>query len=214
MGNAVGDLFYPDNPKRRRQVLGLVQQIADYMKRYFRVTNNLTNFLKENNVEGAANLDPIFVDENETLGHSSKILQNRILTVQKIIEVVDKKLADGLDPALYGKLKDADVSFQERLEIAKKVKTIGTGTAMVICVAVANLGFLVPVAEFLGILFTNFIVLFSGLNHVSWFNLVVCEDLMELFSRWNHPLISFWKSLVHWSNTSYTNQCFYIEITI
>ena len=183
MGNAVGDLFYPDNPKRRRQVLGLVQQIADYMKRYFRVTNNLTNFLKENNVEGAANLDPIFVDENETLGHSSKILQNRILTVQKIIEVVDKKLADGLDPALYGKLKDADVSFQERLEIAKKVKTIGTGTAMVICVAVANLGFLVPVSEFLGILFTNFIVLFSGLNHVSWFNLVVCEDLMELFSR-------------------------------
>lgn len=177
MGNAVGDLLYPGNPKRRRQVLGLVQQIADYMKRYFRVTNKLTDFLKESNVEGAANLDPIFVDENETLAHNSKILQNRILMVAKIIEVIDKKLAEKLDPASYKKLKDADVSFQERLEIAKKAKTIVTGVipaaaTTVVCEAIASLQFLVPVADFLGNLRCS---LFRG--SVNW-GVVKCECLV------------------------------------
>lgn len=177
MGNAVGDLLYPGNPKRRRQVLGLVQQIADYMKRYFRVTNKLTDFLKESNVEGAANLDPIFVDENETLAHNSKILQNRILMVAKIIEVIDKKLAEKLDPALYKKLKDADVSFQERLEVAKKAKTIVTGVipaaaTTVVCEAIASLQFLVPVADFLGNLRCS---LFRG--SVNW-GVVKCECLV------------------------------------
>ena len=156
MGNVLGDLFYPDNPKRRTTVIRLTQQIADFMKQNFRATNNLTNFLKENNVEGADNFDPIAVDEDQTLKHNSLILQNRIKDVQKIIEKIDKTLADQLDPALYRNLQNVDLSFMDRIETAKKATTIVTGVVITavtiaVCVAIASGGILAPVVAVLGI---------------------------------------------------------------
>ena len=157
MGNVLGDLFYPDNPKRRSKVIQLTQQIADYMKQNFRATNHLTNFLKENNVEGAANFNPIAVDENQTLKYNSLILQNRIKDVQKIIEKIDKTLAGQLDPALYRNLQNVDTSFQDRIETAKKATIIVTGVVLTaatiaVCVAIASGGVLAPVVGVLGIL--------------------------------------------------------------
>ena len=160
MGNVLGDVFYPDNPKRRSKVIQLTQQIADYMKQNFRATNNLTNFLKESNVEGAANFNPIAVDENQTLQYNSRVLQNRIIEVQKIIEKIDKTLADQLDPALYRNLQNVDLSFQDRLQDAKKATTIVTGvilaaTTIAVCAAIASGGLLAPVVAVLGIVYLH-----------------------------------------------------------
>ena len=86
MGNVLGDLFYPDNPKRRAKVLQLTQRIADYMKQNFRATNHLTKFLQANNVEEVRDLKPISVDMNQTLKYNSKRLQDRIILIQSVIE--------------------------------------------------------------------------------------------------------------------------------
>ena len=113
MGNVFGDLFYPGNPERRRRVIQLSQKLCDYMNANFRATNCLTEYLNKN-VHGA-NFSPISVNEQETLKFNTDVLLQRITEVQEMVEKVDKLLAEKLDPALYRQLRDADLSFEDRV---------------------------------------------------------------------------------------------------
>ena len=158
MGQVFADLFYPDNPKRRAKVVQLTQNMYDYMQANFRATNRLTDFLNEN-IDGTS-FNHIAVDENKSLKDNSNLLIGRIEAAQEIIEKVDKEIAAKLDPALYRKLTNVDLSFQDRMETAQKATHIVTGvvitvTAIAVCVAIASGGILAPVVAVLGALATS-----------------------------------------------------------
>lgn len=158
MGQVFADLFYPDNPKRRARVVQLTQNMYDYMQSNFRATNRLTDFLNEN-VEGTS-FNHITVDENKSLKDNSNLIIGRIEAAQAIIEKIDKELAAKLDPGLYRKLTNVDLSFQDRMETAQKATHVVTGVvitvaAIAVCVAIASGGFLAPVVAVLGTLATS-----------------------------------------------------------
>lgn len=158
MGNSIGDLFYPDNPKRRRRVIQLSQKLYDYMIANFRATNRLTEYLNKH-VHGA-NFNPIHINEEETLQFNCNVLKKRIAEVQAIVEKIDKLLADELDPALYRQLTDVDLSFEERVQTANNALHIVTGVivtaaAVAVCVAIASGGILVPVVAAIGAVATS-----------------------------------------------------------
>ena len=158
MGNELGDLFYPDNPTRRRRVIQLSQKLYDYIKANFRATNRLTEFLNKH-VRGA-NFNPINVNEEETVRFNCDVLTQRIVEVQAFIEKVDKLLADKLDPALYRQLSDVDLSFEKRVQTANNALYIVTGlvvtaASVAVCVAIASGGILVPVVAAIGAVATS-----------------------------------------------------------
>ena len=158
MGQVFADLFYPDNPKRRTQVVQLTQNMYDFMQANFRATNKLTDFLNENVEE--ASFAHIAVDENKSLKDNSNLLIGRIEAAQAIIEKIDNELAEKLDPGLYRVLTNVDLSFQDRMDTAQKATHVVTGVvitvaAIAVCVAIASGGILAPVVAVLGALATS-----------------------------------------------------------
>lgn len=158
MGNALGDLFYPGNPERRRRVIQLTQKLYDYLTANFRATNRLTEYLNEHVYD--ANFNPISINEEETLQFNCNVLKQRITEVQAIVKRIDKLLADKLDPALYQRLTNIDLSFEERIQTANNALHIVTGVvvtaaAVAVCVAIASGGILVPVVAAIGAVATS-----------------------------------------------------------
>jgi hypothetical protein len=153
MGINWSDVFYPGNPQRRHKAIVLTQKLYDTMKGNFRATNHLIDFLNDHIKN--CNLHHINVDEEKTLEDNSNILTHAIKKIQHIVEEVDQRLKDKLDPDIYRKLTNVDLSFQERIETAKEVihvvaEVVATTTAIVVCVAIASLGFLAPVVAVVG----------------------------------------------------------------
>ena len=158
MGASLGDLFYPGNPERRRKVIQLSQKLYDYIKANFRATNVLSKFLNDHVVK--AHFEPIDVDENQTIKFNSDVLCQRIKEIQNIIGKIDRKLAEELDPKLYRKLTDVDVSFEDRVQTASNVLhvvagIVATAAAVAVCVTIASGGILAPVVAVLGVVATT-----------------------------------------------------------
>ena len=156
MGNSLGDVFYPDNPKRRVTIIKLTQQIFKFMTLNFRATNHLTNFLREQQVEDAAKFEPIYMEDNQTLEYNSKILQQRIIEVGKIIHTIDKVLEKQLDQASYQELRNIDLSLEDRSKAVEKATAIVTGataSALAVCVKIASSGILSPMIDVLGVVY-------------------------------------------------------------
>lgn len=158
MGNTLGDLFYPDNPKRRAKVVQLTQTLYDYMKANFRASNHLSDFLNKNCTN--CNFEHISVNEDHTVKQNCDVLETRIKQMQAIIEKVDKLLAEKLDPDLYRKLTNVDISFEERVQTAKNVMHVVTGVviaaaAIAVIAAIASGGVLAPVIAVIGLVATS-----------------------------------------------------------
>lgn len=158
MGVSWGDLFYPGNPERRRRVVKLSQKLYDYMKANFRATNALSEFLNTHTHE--AHFSPISVDEDETIKFNSDLLCERIKEIQRIVEKVDKTLAEKLDPKAYKELTDVNLSFENRVQMASNVLhvvagIVTTAAAIAVCVAIASGGILAPVVAVLGVVATS-----------------------------------------------------------
>lgn len=158
MGVNWGDLFYPGNPERRRRVVQLSQKLYDYMKANFRATNALSQFLNAHTDE--AQFSPISVDECQTVKYNSDVLCERIREIQRIVEKIDKTLAEKLDPKLYRELTNVNLSFEDRIQKASNVLhivagVVSTAAAIAVCVAIASGGILAPVVAVLGVVATS-----------------------------------------------------------
>ena len=158
MGIAWGDMFYPGNPERRRRVIQLTQQLYDHLDENFRATNVLSEFLNENITE--ANFTPVHVDEDQTLKHNCEVLERRVKDIQSILEKIDRMLAERLDTDLYRKLQDPDLSFQDKVETAKKATfivgaVVATAVAIAVIVAVVSGGFLGLFVAVIGVAATS-----------------------------------------------------------
>lgn len=169
MGGSLSDIFYPGNPARRRKVVQESQRLYDYMKANFRATNALSDFL--NSHVNKAHFDNIYVNENQTIKENCNVLINRIDEIQAIIKKVDEKIKEKLDPTLYRKLTDRNVSFKNRAQIAENVLhvvagVVATAAAIAVCVAIASGGILAPVVAVIGVVATSTIagVLVSALG--------------------------------------------------
>ena len=158
MGVRWSDVFYPDNPERRRKVIQLSQQLYDSMSANFRATNRFMDFL--NRHVKKCKLTHIKVDEEMTLEQNSKILIAAIEKIQAIVERVDRHLKEKLDPGIYRKLRNIDLSFRDRISTAENsmhvVATVAaTAAAIAVCVAIASFGVLAPVVAVIGIAATS-----------------------------------------------------------
>jgi len=121
------DILYPDNPKRRAEVIRDIQKLEDYMAQNFRATNKLAEYL--NKEMPGANISMISVDQNKSLKENGDKLIKQINEIDQWLDKIDDKLKEELDPELYRKLIDVDTSFEERIEIGKKVGHVIAGIA-------------------------------------------------------------------------------------
>lgn len=158
MGAALGDLFYPGNPARRLKVVAMTQKLYDYMKSTFRATNSLCDFLNSH-LKGS-NFYHIEVDDHKTVRDNCHVLLERIHQVQAVVGRIDEKIKEQLDPELYEKLQDEDISLNNRAQIAENVLhvvagVVGTALAVAVCVAIASGGILAPLVAAIGVVATS-----------------------------------------------------------
>ena len=108
------DLFYPDNPKRRTEVIRLSQRLWDSMKINFEATNDLIDCIHDH-LHGRT-FAKIYVDEDATIKDNCETIINRMHEIQDFIEEKNEKCKELLDPELYEKLMSVDTSFLENLD--------------------------------------------------------------------------------------------------
>ena len=145
-----GDLFFPGNPARRAQVTALSTKIKTYMELNFDSTNALIDLMNKH-ATPSPNLRTISVDQSKTIKSNAQVLISTMENIQRCVEIYDKRLADSLDPALYRKLHDPNLSFQDVIANAKHAVSITIGVistiaSIAIIVAIKNGTFLVSLA--------------------------------------------------------------------
>ena len=138
------DIFYPDNPKRRDQVVEYFTKFNVLMEFNFDATNTLVDLLNKN-VTPSPELQHIALDKNASIGDNAQTMINRMDEIQKVVDKIDSKLADELEPTLYKELNSPDTSFKEKFAIAKKsitsVLSIGASVAGIAMVAAIKAGY-------------------------------------------------------------------------
>ena len=144
---SLGDLFFAGNPGRRAQVTALSTKIKTYMEQNFDATNALIDLLNKH-ATPSPNIGHISVYHSKTIKSNAQVLINNI---QACVEYYDKTLADSLEPALYRKLHDPNLSFQDVIANAKHavsitIGVISTFASIAIIVAIKNGTFLVTLA--------------------------------------------------------------------
>lgn len=113
------DIFYPGNSGRRNQVVSYLTKFQVLMELNFEETNKLVDLLNDN-VHPSTPLQHITLDTNATIGESADKMIKQIEKIQAVIDTVNDKLSEQLEPTLYRQLTSPDVSFKERIAIAKK----------------------------------------------------------------------------------------------
>ncbi len=103
------DIFYPENPKRREQLIRRSQELQDLMKNNFRATNQLIDAM---NKHLNCYFQHIFLNENATLRENCDVMIGCIHKIQAEVERIDKKLKEKLEPTLYEKLRNLSLILQ------------------------------------------------------------------------------------------------------
>ena len=149
------DIFYPDNPRRRAEVIRLSQKLYDLMGDNFQATNELIDCIHDH-LPGRS-FAKIYVDEQASIKYNCATIIGRIHEIQDFLEEKCKKLKELLDPELYEKLMSVDTSFLEKLRLAGKISDsslaiIGSiaGVAVVGCIRAGMI--LVSLVESVGMI--------------------------------------------------------------
>ncbi|XP_016097171.1 single-pass membrane and coiled-coil domain-containing protein 3-like [Sinocyclocheilus grahami] len=96
------DIFYPDNPKRREQLIRRSQELQDLMKNNFRATNQLIDAM---NKHLSCSFEHISLNEIATLRENCDVIIGCMRKIQAEVERIDKELKEKLEPTLYEKLR-------------------------------------------------------------------------------------------------------------
>ncbi|XP_043094588.1 single-pass membrane and coiled-coil domain-containing protein 3-like [Puntigrus tetrazona] len=97
------DIFYPENPWRREQLIRRSQELHDLMKNNFRATNQLIDVM---NKYLSCSFEHIKLNESATLRENCDMIIGSIHKIQAEVERIDVKLKEKLEPTLYEKLRN------------------------------------------------------------------------------------------------------------
>ena len=100
-------------------MLSLASDIKTVMERNFDATNDLICLMNKH-VSPSPNIPKIHVNHRATIRKNADTLISVMHTVQDSVEYHNRKWAKELEPDLYKKLSDPDVSFKERFQAAKE----------------------------------------------------------------------------------------------
>lgn len=131
------DLFYPDIPKKREDLIRKNQKIVDLMDSNFYATNQLIDVL---NKHYHYSFKRIELNRDDTVKKNCDVLIERIHEIQKKVDEIDQELKEKLEPELYEKLKNMSITVDDFEKIAHIVE--GT-TGAVTFVATVALGILI-----------------------------------------------------------------------
>ena len=136
------DIFYPGNAGKRDKVVRLSTKLRTFMELNFDSTNNLINLLNDK-TSISCKLSHVTLDDQATVKSNSETLIAKIKEVQDVVEELDRKLAAKLNPDIYQKMKLPDISFKDRISLAKKVisagsKIAGAVTEVVVVTAISS----------------------------------------------------------------------------
>ncbi|XP_048050372.1 single-pass membrane and coiled-coil domain-containing protein 3-like [Megalobrama amblycephala] len=138
------DLFYPDNPKRREELIRKSQEFQDLMKSNFRATNQLIDVMNEHL---NCSFQHIKLNEEASLQENCKVMIECMRKIQAVVEKIDKVLKEKLEPTLYEKLLSLSL-LPEDLKMVSKV--VEGGTLASLGLAVVFLGIDMIVEAILG----------------------------------------------------------------
>lgn len=123
---ALSDLLYPDNPRRRQELIHLHQELLDCMSTNFRATNELARVLNEHL---GCTITNIQMRESSTVKENCDIIIQAISEIQRQVQKIDRDMKEKLEPVLYQKLYDIKEPELEKIAIAHKVFSIVLGEA-------------------------------------------------------------------------------------
>ncbi|XP_048057862.1 single-pass membrane and coiled-coil domain-containing protein 3-like [Megalobrama amblycephala] len=115
------DLFYPDNPKRREELICKSQEFQDLMKSNFRATNQLIDVM---NKHLSCSFQHITLNEDASLQENCNVMIECIHKIQAVVEKIDKELKEKLEPTLYEKLLSLSLTPEEFKSISKAISAV------------------------------------------------------------------------------------------
>ncbi|XP_016339974.1 single-pass membrane and coiled-coil domain-containing protein 3-like [Sinocyclocheilus anshuiensis] len=115
------DIFYPENPKRREQLIRRSQELQDLMRNNFRATNQLIDAM---NKHLSCSFEHIFLNESATLRENCDVIIGCMRKIQAEVERIDKRLKEKLEPTLYEKLRSLSLSTVDFKAISKAFEAV------------------------------------------------------------------------------------------
>ncbi|NXX95512.1 SMCO3 protein, partial [Centropus bengalensis] len=123
---ALSDLLYPDNPKRRQELIHLHQELLNCMSINFCATNELAAVL---NTHLGCTITRIQMRESSTVKENCDIIIRAMSEIQQQLQKIDSDMKEKLEPVLYQRLYDIKEPELEKIAIAHKVFSIVLGEA-------------------------------------------------------------------------------------
>ncbi|NXC24884.1 SMCO3 protein, partial [Campylorhamphus procurvoides] len=123
---ALSDLLYPDNPKRKEELIHLHQELLNCMSTNFHATNELVGVLNEHL---GCTINHIQMRESSTVKENCDIIIQVMNEIQHQVEKIDNDMKEKLEPVLYQKLYDIKEPELEKIAIAQRVFSIILGEA-------------------------------------------------------------------------------------
>ncbi|XP_078526201.1 single-pass membrane and coiled-coil domain-containing protein 3 [Lissotriton helveticus] len=119
-------LLYPNNPKRRDEVIHLHQELFSCMSANVSATNRLIQLLN-NNLH--CQLAMVHLQHDRTIKENCDMFILRMTEIQQEVQKIDEKLKSTLEPSLYQKLHDIKELEPHKIDIAQKVLSVILGQA-------------------------------------------------------------------------------------
>ncbi|NWI98438.1 SMCO3 protein, partial [Crypturellus undulatus] len=122
----LSDLLYPDNPRRRQELIQLHQELLDCMSTNFHATNELAGVLNEHL---GCTIPHIKIRETSTIKENCDIIIQAMSEIQHQVQKIDSDMKEKLEPVLYQKLHDIKEPELEKIAIAHRVFSVVLGEA-------------------------------------------------------------------------------------
>ncbi|NXD15724.1 SMCO3 protein, partial [Nothocercus nigrocapillus] len=122
----LSDLLYPDNPRRRQELIHLHQELLDCMSTNFHATNELAGVLNEHL---GCTIPRIKIRESSTIKENCDIIIQAMSEIQHQVQKIDSDMKEKLEPVLYQKLHDIREPELEKIAIAHRVFSVVLGEA-------------------------------------------------------------------------------------
>ncbi|XP_066490578.1 single-pass membrane and coiled-coil domain-containing protein 3 [Tiliqua scincoides] len=131
----LSDLLYPNNPKRRQEVIDLHQKLLDCLRLNFKATEELIETL---NVHLGAGIAHVAMKEDGTIKENCDIIIRVLNEIQQEVWKLDRDMKEKLEPGMYRKLYDIKQPELGKIAAAHSIVStvLGEATATAGIVAV------------------------------------------------------------------------------
>lgn len=128
------DVFFPDNPAKREEVIRRNQELRELMKNNFRATNQLIEILDKHL---GLSFSPIYLNNDATIKENCEVMIQRMHEIQAEVKKIEEKLKEKLEPDLYEKLKTLSPSVKDlkqiQLILSGSLGALSLVSATVVC---------------------------------------------------------------------------------